>query len=200
MISPYDDAFNLHALPSFRPVFPFLRATSALHNSLFPHRHGLSLAARTPSPDLAMRLFLLPISTRRALLYAQRLNPEASANASLLDRVTGKAATTWTSWERADAGWKKTVVGWGNAAFARIPYQEWGLKSVPRLRPRRDEHRSSAGKDIKVALAYPERLVEEPRVVEEVQKLGERGGYHRQWMGWSLVGIPFTAPVALVPM
>ncbi|UKZ73861.1 hypothetical protein TrVFT333_001514 [Trichoderma virens FT-333] len=99
-----------------------------------------------------MRLYLLPVSTRRTLLYANRLNA-ASHDGSLVDRGAAFAARKWAQWEKMERGWQRKVVDYGNQAFRRIPFEEWGLKSVPPLSARRrdDELR---GRD-PVQLVFP---------------------------------------------
>ena len=142
-----------------------------------------------------MRLFLLPISTRRTLIYAQRLQSIDPANASLLDRITKKANGVWDKWEHSESGWQKKVVGWGNNAFARIPAEEWALKSIPAWRRTEGEQRKE------VELHFPQGLVEPAQALERVRTLAtERVGFHRKWLIWSFVGMPFTAPFILIPM
>lgn len=149
-----------------------------------------------------MRIFLLPISTRRTLLYAHRLNAVAApqqAKQSLLERVQSKAAKTWAGWEQKESGWQKTVVSYGNEALKRIPYEEWALKSVPPLSTKRkdDELRG----DDKVEVIYPRKLVSADKVTEVIHALGtEREALHRRRLIWCLVGMPISAPFALVPM
>lgn len=149
-----------------------------------------------------MRIFLLPISTRRTLLYAHRLNSATAsqqAKQSLLERIQSKAAKTWAGWEQKESGWQKTVVGYGNEALKRIPYEEWALKSVPPLSTKRkdDELRG----DDKVEVIYPRKLVSADKVTEVLHALGtEREALHRRRLIWCLVGMPISAPFALVPM
>lgn len=150
-----------------------------------------------------MRIFLLPISTRRTLLYAHRLNAatatQQAKQSSLLERIQSKAAKTWAGWEQKESGWQKTVVGYGNEALKRIPYEEWALKSVPPLSTKRkdDELRG----DDKVEVIYPRKLVSADKVAEVLHALStEREGLHRRRLIWCLVGMPISAPFALVPM
>lgn len=86
-----------------------------------------------------MRLFLLPISTRRALVYCQRPPSSAAEASSFLEKGRARAANLWASWEKKESGWQRKVVEYGNQALKRIPYEEWGLKSIPALSTRRKD-------------------------------------------------------------
>ena len=144
-----------------------------------------------------MRLLLLPISTRRAVLCTLReKSASPPAKASLIDRATNKANAVWSQWEHADASWKKKIVSWGDAAFARIPYQEWSLKGIPRR-----DATAASGKEEPVKAWYPAALMNPAQAMESIEELAyKRVAFHRRRMWWSLAGMPFTAPVALIPM
>ncbi|GFP53342.1 hypothetical protein ACSS6W_000858 [Trichoderma asperelloides] len=167
-----------------------------------------------------MRLYLLPVSTRRTLLYASRfVNPASSSSASTsasspsassaspssstttsyIDRGADFAARKWAQWEKMERGWQRKVVDYGNHAFRRIPFQEWGLKSVPPLSARRrdDELR---GRD-KVELVFPPAAIPEHKAEGVLRTLAtERQALHRQRLMWCFVGMPITAPLGLVPV
>ena len=149
-----------------------------------------------------MRLFLLPISTRRSLIYCEKLHEKAPKDRSILDKITLKANETWAAWEKdekAVGNWKKKVTFYGNQALKRIPYEEWGLKTLPTLTERRK-------KDIiegkaKHELLFPGRYLKQERVTEILTKLAqERQGMHRSKLIWSVIIMPFTAPFMLVPV
>jgi len=146
-----------------------------------------------------MRLFLLPISTRRTLIYAQRLETITPEQQSWLDKGTIRAAKIWANWEKKESGWQKKVVDYGNQAMKRIPYEEWGLKSIPPLSAKVKKEQS-VRKD-KIEVSFPATLIPEETVLAVLRKLGtERQNFHRSTMIWSFVGMPITAPVALVPV
>jgi len=143
-----------------------------------------------------MRLFLLPVSTRRSLIYCERVAQEASPGSrTLADRITHKANETWANWENAESGWKKQLTTYGNKMLTRIPFEEWGLKTLPPLSDKR-----RAAKE-QVDVLFPGLFVKESRVLETLHKLAtERQGLHRSRLWWSFVGMPITIPFALVPI
>lgn len=147
-----------------------------------------------------MRLYLLPLSTRRTLIYAQRLNvTTAETERGLLNKAQASAARLWTKWESKDKGWQRKVVDYGNYAMRRIPYEEWGLKSVPPLSSRR-ETEELQGKE-KVELVFPGSVLPLTKVEGIARTLAtERSALHRRNMIWCFIGMPLSAPFALVPI
>ena len=147
-----------------------------------------------------MRLFLLPISTRRSLLYCEKLHEKAASNRSYLDRATNKASETWAAWEKdqkAILNWKKKVTFYGNQALKRIPYEEWGLKTLPALTTRRKKELQ----DEKISILFPGLYLREERVPSILQKLAtSRQAKHKKRMIWSIIAMPFTIPFALIPV
>ncbi|KAK0714817.1 mitochondrial K+-H+ exchange-related-domain-containing protein [Lasiosphaeris hirsuta] len=146
-----------------------------------------------------MRLYLLPISTRRTLLYCQKLKVPASDKQTWSDKIQGKAARTWSEWEKKESGWQKSVVNYGNLLQRRIPYEEWGLKSVPPLSKSRKDTELKGTE--KVEVVYPKSLLamdKVPRVLETLAT--EREALHRKRLIWCFVGMPFTLPVGLIPL
>ncbi len=146
-----------------------------------------------------MRLFLLPISTRRALIYCQRANEKAVAETGLVQKAINKVPQTWAQWEAAKSGWKKTLTTYGNRGLQRIPYQEWGLKSFP---PLNDEIRAEElSNNKKFEIIYPGNIVQSEDVPKIMRRLAsERKQLHWKRFMWSLIGMPFAIPFALVPV
>ena len=146
-----------------------------------------------------MRLFLLPISTKRALVYSVPTK-DLPKELSKLDRISNKAAETWARWEEEDHGWKKKLVSWGNQVQQRIPYEEWALKSIPPLNAqmRIDELHGKR----KVDVMFPgNSTVEKSKVLLVLKKLAtERQDLHRRRMWWSFLFAPITAPIGLIPL
>ena len=146
-----------------------------------------------------MRLFLLPISTRRTLIYCQRINEQLGSEQTYIDKVTTRATTTWIKWEKYEKGWQKKITEYGNKLFERLPYEEWGLKSIPPLSAKR-RTQELEGKE-KVMLEYPESIIQAESIPNILQTLGTgRQALHRKWMWASIIGMPITAPVALLPV
>jgi hypothetical protein len=146
-----------------------------------------------------MRLYLLPISTRRMLLYCQKFDTQAPESKTLADKVTLKATQMWAGWEKKEKGWQKQVVNLGNQAFRRIPYEEWGLKSVPPLsnKRRQDDLQGKA----KIQVVYPKTAIPTTKALGVLQRLGtERVTLHKSRLVYCLVGMPISIPFALVPV
>lgn len=147
-----------------------------------------------------MRLFLLPISTRQSLIYCQRLNLQLSEKTTLLDKVVTRGANTWLNWEKKESGWQKKVTSYGNKLFQRLPYAEWGLKSIPPLSERRKRDEVEGKEEVQIE--YPTAFIDSPGVHDVLQKLGsqERQMFHRKWFWGSMIGMPISAPLALIPV
>lgn len=146
-----------------------------------------------------MRLFLLPISTRKSLIYCQKRS-RLSRQSSYIDRVTSKASEKWLEWEKFEKGWQKKVTVYGNKLFQRLPFEEWGLKSVPPLSVERRKQELEGKK--KSIVEYPESVLKVEKVMRVLQEYGSdaRQSYHRKWLWRSIIGMPFTLPVGLIPM
>lgn len=74
------------------------------------------------------------------------------------------------------------------------------MKSVPPLSKRRGDEELRGEKEVNVV--YPRSVISEERVREALGKYSgeERQGFHTRWMWGSIVGMPISAPVALVPV
>lgn len=86
----------------------------------------------------------------------------------------------------------------------RIPYEEWGLKSIPALSETRRKELEAVvaeGGKGKVEVLFPGTYLKEGKVLETLKKLAtERQALHKSKMIWSLGIAPLTAPFMLVPI
>jgi len=146
-----------------------------------------------------MRIFLLPLTTRQALIYCQKPAQQVAKPASYTDRAINYAAKTWEKWEAAEKGWKKTVVTYGNAGLKRVPYQEWGLKSFPPGVPKKEAETITNA--VKHDVVYPGNIMHQNDVPKVLLRLArERKQLHWNRFIGSLLGMPITLPFALVPV
>lgn len=149
-----------------------------------------------------MRLYLLPISTRRTLIYCQRLNEASHLQPGIAgwpDKLTQKAATKWAEWEKKEKGWQRKLTDYGNKALQNIPYEEWGLKSIPPLSAKRKQD-ALEGKGT-VDVVFPDIVIRRSEVLSTLQTLAtERMAFHRSRLIYSIIGMPITIPVMIIPV
>ncbi|KAF2772170.1 hypothetical protein EJ03DRAFT_372334 [Teratosphaeria nubilosa] len=147
-----------------------------------------------------MRLFFLPISTRRTLIYCERIQESiAGKKPPITDRVTNFAADTWAKWEKAEKGWQKQLTEYGNRMLKRIPYEEWGLKSFPPATQKRLKE-VDEGKH-RLDCLYPGAFVKSSMVSEILRTLAtERQTLHSRRMWTCIAWMPVTIPFQIVPV
>ncbi|KAK6538862.1 hypothetical protein TWF694_010422 [Orbilia ellipsospora] len=142
-----------------------------------------------------MRLFVIPLTSRRAFVYGHRVVQPAQ-KPSIIDRAITKSSDLWLKWEKHEKGWKKHVTTWGNGMLRRIPYHEWSLKSIPAIsRGIPDSDRQ------KVPVVYPPSVMTQVEIPGLLQKLGtEKSGEHKRRLMWCFIGMPLTIPFAAIPI
>lgn len=147
------------------------------------------------------RLFLLPISTRRTLIYCERapLSVAPGAKQPISDRIIAKSSQVWTTWEKAEKGWQKWVTDKGNLLFRRIPFEEWGLKTIPPATKGRLREVDEGG--LRFECLYPGKFLESARVEGVLGSIArDRQTLHGRKL-WQSIGLmPLTAPVAILPV
>lgn len=126
-----------------------------------------------------------------------------SSETTYADKFTTRATTTWLKWEKSETStfdWQKRVTRLGNKLFQRLPYEEWGLKSIPPLSARRRKEEIE-GKE-EVSVEYPDAFIEPAQIRKTLEHLGsnEKQAFHTKWLWASVIGMPLSAPVALLPV
>ncbi|KAG5513949.1 hypothetical protein PMAC_000571 [Pneumocystis sp. 'macacae'] len=144
-----------------------------------------------------MKLYIIPITKKRHFLYCYQ-KPIVS-NISLIDKFANKVNNLWGKWGNSETKWKKKLVEIGNQMIDRLPYEEWILKNVP-SREKMYEIYKVRGIQNKVTIHYPTSFGQE-RVIFTISDLVRRKTmFHKRWMIFSIVGAPFTLPMALIPI
>ncbi|RPA86078.1 hypothetical protein BJ508DRAFT_322224 [Ascobolus immersus RN42] len=135
------------------------------------------------------------------------------AKTTITPRQSHNAAQTWLSFEQAPSGWKKSLTTWGNSVVARIPFEEWSLRSIPPASYRKAQLAAQKKSDLntaveetadnKVVLLYPKAIIHggESAILKRLEEVtAERLGVHKKSLVWNVVGMPIVAPFALVPV
>lgn len=88
---------------------------------------------------------------------------------------------------------------YGNHLFRRIPFEEWGLKTIPPATEKRLQD-IDAGK-LNFECLFPGAYLKESRVGEVLRGIAtDRQALHRKKMWQSLAWMPVTFPFTFVPM
>ena len=118
-----------------------------------------------------MRIYLLPISTRRALIYCHKLAQKPASERGLSDKIIKRATDTWAKWETAEKGWQKKLTEYGNKGLKRISYEEWGLKSFPPLNSTVQAQELSENK--KFEILFPGNVCGKDRCFQNSKSVGK---------------------------
>lgn len=101
---------------------------------------------------------------------------------------------------------KKKITQWGNAAMTKIPYEEWSLKAVPRIKfePTHisaDDQEALIENRQKIEVLYPASVIEKEEVQTIIMDLvNRRRPIDWRLLWWSLLGAPLTLPLVLLPV
>ncbi|RKF77990.1 Uncharacterized protein C23H3.12c [Golovinomyces cichoracearum] len=145
-----------------------------------------------------MRLYLLPISTQRTMIYCQKFIVPTEKR-GWIDCSIMRAEKLWSGWEKKESGWQRSVVEFGKKVLERIPFEEWALKSIPPLTFRSKSENLKASRKIEVL--FPQSLGVKLDIHKTLRKLSkERQRFHRSRMMFSFIGMPVSAPLMIIPV
>ncbi|KAG0240021.1 hypothetical protein BGW41_007282 [Actinomortierella wolfii] len=142
-----------------------------------------------------MRIFLIPLSrATKALHCHSTLVPPPT---SYLTRATSWAGKKWKELgDNPPNSAKHKVFVFGSRVLDKLPHEEYFLKAVPA----KEDWGQSAEKDTMVPFMYPSAW-KEARVKEDFRALVKaRVPYHRKYMIYSAIWIPFTSLFTIVPL
>lgn len=99
--------------------------------------------------------------------------------------------------------WKAKTTYYGNKMLRRIPFEEWGLKSLPSLTEKRKAEYEDNPTRMRVEIRYPglyQGLLKDS-VLDVCKRLStERQSLHKRKMIQSALGMPLTIPFGLLPV
>lgn len=145
-----------------------------------------------------MHLYLLPVSSRRTLIYCQKSTVKAY-KLNWLDYGAVQVTKLWTRWENKESGWQKMIVKYGNKMLDNISFEEWNLKSIPPLYSQNKTKHHGMNSEVKVF--FPQAIIPPESVIETLRHLStSRQNLHRSRMICSLFGMPFSALFVFIPL
>ncbi|KAF9970781.1 hypothetical protein BGZ73_006457 [Actinomortierella ambigua] len=142
-----------------------------------------------------MRIFLIPLSRAARTLHCH--STLAPSPTSYLTRATSWAGKKWNELgESPRDSAKHKVFVFGTRVLDKLPHEEYFLKAVP---AKEDWDQAPATVDM-VPFTYPSAW-KEARVKDDFRALVKaRVPYHRKYMIYSAIWVPFTSLFAIVPL
>ncbi|EMR08885.1 hypothetical protein PNEG_02669 [Pneumocystis murina B123] len=144
-----------------------------------------------------MKLFIIPITRNRFFLYCHQNSIHSKP--SLIDKFTNKVGDLWKNWGQSEIKWKKRLVELGNKIVDSLPYEEWSLRNIP-SRKKVDQIQGTGSSQYKVTVHYPTSIGPEKAIFTISDLVERRALFHKRWMIFSIIGTPFTLPLALIPI
>lgn len=170
-----------------------------------------------------MRITYLPLNRQRTFLFCQNITlPSVRKTPRVDEKMVAKAQKVWHDFETSDKNWKKTIVRWSNTLLERIPYEEWCLRTIPSIAKyqRQIKHQFQDELDSKhidptnvlqekvdaevlepVKLCFPTNVLSFEQAQGQLRDITDKAlGFHKKRAIWLLILLPFTTPIALIPV
>ncbi|ANZ74034.1 BA75_01224T0 [Komagataella pastoris] len=158
------------------------------------------------------QLLSIPITSRKSYIYYKHTHAGSGQKVSLEDRVVGWASRAWMKLETSDLKVNKNIVLYAHKLLDRIPWDEGSLRSIPARKTIAKEFEDNFKKENQseyddaaigkmIPLFYPEQITNTSRLHNQLVNHATMGNkYHFKMMVTSLIVLPFTLPLALVPV
>ncbi|SCU91970.1 LADA_0F13344g1_1 [Lachancea dasiensis] len=167
-----------------------------------------------------VKLIAIPITTHKLFVYHKHMPRVLNVGSRLVKyeaRALQKAAKIWAKLEKSQGKLNQKVVGFVNLMLDKTPWTEDSLNTIPsenyimkRVKENEDERLLTLEEWLKDAstlnvrpihLYYPESVCSPDTVRQQLQSLWMQGlQYHKKQTWLSLLGIPLTLPLVLVPV
>lgn len=184
-----------------------------------PRRHSdISQYAKDP-----LKLILIPVTTEKSFVYFKYSLEFLNKSSRVIRyeaKITEKAAKVWQSMQDSNKGYNKKIVSAVNKLLDQNPWTENSLKTIPSesyiLKRLDDESKIMTLKEYSRAKAstpqkplipkpihvyYPGSILTESSIRQELERVWINGQkYHKKYGLLSLLGIPLTFPLILIPI
>ncbi|KAM3159537.1 hypothetical protein ACU8KH_05622 [Lachancea thermotolerans] len=167
-----------------------------------------------------VKLIAIPITNKRIFLYHKHSSEILNMNSRIVryeTKITEKARKIWSKLEKSPREINQKLVRMVNSQLDKTPWTEDSLNTVPsegyilKTVMENQESRNLTYQewfknvdklDVRpVCMYYPQSVMSERAVREQLKSLWDHGlNYHKKQMWLSILGLPLTLPVVLVPV
>ncbi|SCU92878.1 LANO_0E02410g1_1 [Lachancea nothofagi CBS 11611] len=167
-----------------------------------------------------VKLIAIPITTRKVFLYHKHSSEILNVRSNIVKyetKLIGKASKIWTNLENSPRQFNRKLAGSINSLLDKAPWTEDSLNSIPSenyilktVMENQEERTLTVDEWLKDAenldirpiyLYYPESVYSKAIVRQQLEALWTEGlHYHKKYTWLSILGIPLTLPLVLIPV
>ncbi|CEP62530.1 Mrx19p LALA0_S05e07690g [Lachancea lanzarotensis] len=167
-----------------------------------------------------VKLIAIPITTHKAFVYHKHASNILNATSKVVKyetKLIGKVSQTWAKLEKSPRKLNRKIVEKVNVLLDKTAWTEDSLNTVPsenylmkrvwenekeRLLTFEEWFKNADKLKLRpIHLYYPESVCSETQIRQQLQTLCEQGlQYHKKFAWLSLLGIPLTLPLVLIPV
>ena len=168
-------------------------------------------------------MIVIPITNKQSFVYFKYSNELLNADSAFVryeSKISRKAAKIWQSMQDSPRSINKKIVSMVNKLMDQNPWTENALQTIPSesyilkqvengsrkvtlaeyMKSKVDDS-MAAMKPKPICVYYPGSVLDDETIIEQFKRITEEGKiYHKKYASLSLLGIPFTLPLVLIPV
>lgn len=169
--------------------------------------------------DDPVKLIIIPITSKKSFVYFKHsLNMINKENVFIRNeiKISIKFAQLWSNVDKSDKPLNKKIVRLINSLLDKTHWFENSLKTIPSKlhilklvampndikKLTYNEYLSSSENLVlkPIHIYYPDNIIPRSLLTNHLNQLIEQGKYHKKHLWYNLAGIPFTLPLAVIPI